>query len=272
MCAPHVMSLVERSLSRRELLGLATGLAALAAVSAKAQGQVSGKAFSNVADLTHVASPSFPMFPGARPMKITEVVTVRKDGYYGNILEVWEHTGTHMDAPAHFVEGGLTAESLPVNRLIAPLAVVNIKDKADRNPDAEVTIDDLLAWERRHGRLPAGAFVAMYSGWESRVGDPKAYVNQDGAGVQHYPGFSPAAAEFLVRERNIVGVGVDTLSLDFGASKDFKSHVTLLGAGKYGLENLANLASVPPSGAMVIVGGPKHKGASGGPTRVMAIW
>ncbi|RDI96212.1 cyclase family protein [Meiothermus sp. QL-1] len=271
MCAPHVMSWVERNLSRREVLGLAAGLAAYAS-SAQAQGQVAGRAFSNVLDLTHVASPNFPMFPGARPMRITELVTVKKDGYYGNLLEIWEHTGTHMDAPAHFVDGAPTAEALPVNRLIAPLAVINIKAKADRNPDAEVTIDDILAWERSFGRLPNGAFVAMYSGWESRVNDPKAYVNQDSAGVQHYPGFSPAAAEFLVRERNIVGVGVDTLSLDFGASRDFKSHVVFLGAGKYGLENLANLGAVRPSGAMIIVGGPKHKGASGGPTRAMAIW
>lgn len=272
MCAPCVMGLVEKSLSRRELLGVAVGMAAVAASSAQAQSQVAGKAFSNVADLTHVVSPSFPMFPGASPMKINEVVTVKKDGYYGNTLEIWEHTGTHMDAPAHFVDGAATADALPVNRLIAPLAVINIKARADRNPDAEVTVDDILAWERSHGRLPNGAFVAMYSGWDSRVNDAKAFVNLDGSNVQHYPGFSPAAAEFLVRQRNIVGVGVDTLSLDFGASKDFKSHVTLLGAGKYGLENLANLASVRPSGAMIIVGGPKHKGASGGPSRVMAIW
>ncbi len=272
MCAPCVMGLVEKSLSRRDFFGVAAGLAVAAAASAQAQSQVAGRAFSNVADLTHVVSPSFPMFPGASPMKISEVVTVKKDGYYGNTLEIWEHTGTHMDAPAHFVDGAATAETLPVNRLIAPLAVINIKAKADRNPDAEVTVDDILAWERSHGRLPSGAFVAMFSGWDSRVGDAKAYVNLDSSNVQHYPGFSPAAAEFLVRERNIVGVGVDTLSLDFGASKDFKSHVTLLGAGKYGLENLASLSTVRPSGAMIIVGGPKHKGASGGPTRALAIW
>ncbi len=272
MCAPCVTDLVHKQLSRRELLGMALGAAAVAATSAQAQSRVTGKAFSNVADLTHVVSPSFPMFPGATPMKIKEAVTVKKDGYYGNNLELWEHTGTHMDAPAHFADGAPTAEQIPVNRLVAPLAVINIKAKADRNPDAEVTIDDITAWERANGRLPAGAFVALYSGWDARVGDAKAFVNLDASNVQHYPGFNPAAAEFLVKERDIVGVGVDTLSLDFGASKDFKSHVVLLGAGKYGLENLANLAAVPPSGAMMIVGGPKHKGASGGPTRAMAIW
>jgi len=266
------MEQVRQALSRRDFLSMAAGAVAVAATSARAQTQVQGRSFSNVADLTHVYGPDFPMFPGATPPKITVAVTIKENGYYGNNLQLWEHTGTHMDAPAHFGEGAPTADLLPVNRLIAPLAVINIQAKAERNADAEVTPDDILAWERQHGPLPAGAFVAMYSGWESRVGDPKRFINLDASGVQHYPGFSPAAAEFLVRERNIVGIGVDTLSLDFGASKDFKTHLTVLPAGKYGLENLANLGSVPPSRATIIVGGPKHKGASGGPARVMAIW
>lgn len=272
MCAPHVMGLVEQALSRRELFRMALGAAAVATAVGKAQAQVQGKAFSNVADLTHVVSPDFPVFPGAAQMKMDLLVTVKNNGFYKNTLTLDEHTGTHMDAPAHFVEGAPTAETLPASRLIAPLVVLNIKAKADANPDAEVTPDDILAWERANGRIPAGAFVAMYSGWDAKVGNPKAFVNLDSANVQHYPGFNPAAAELLVKERDIVGIGVDTLSLDFGASKDFKTHVTVLGAGKYGLENLAGLAGVPPSGAMVVVGGPKHKNASGGPARVLALW
>lgn len=271
MCAPQVMDQVKQALSRRDFLGMAAGIAAVAA-SARAQTQVQGRSFGNVADLTHVYGPDFPMFPGAASPKITVAVTIKENGYYGNNLQIWEHTGTHMDAPAHFGEGAPTADLLPINRLIAPLAVINIQAKAEQNEDAEVTIDDIRAWERQNGRLRAGSFVAMYSGWESRVGDPKRYINLDASNVQHYPGFSPAAAEFLVQEREIVGIGVDTLSLDFGASKDFKTHLTVLPAGKYGLENLANLSNVPPRGATVIVGGPKHKGASGGPSRVMAIW
>ncbi|MDX2008434.1 MAG: cyclase family protein [Meiothermus sp.] len=272
MCAPCVMGLVEKCLTRRDFLGMAAGAAVVAATSAQAQTRVQGRYFSNVADLTHVVSPEFPMFPGATPMKIQVAVNVKDNGYYGNNLTIWEHTGTHVDAPAHFVDGAATAEKIAVNQLVAPMAVINIKEKADRNPDAEVTVDDIRAWERANGRLPNGAFVAMYSGWDARVNDAKAYVNLDGGGVQHYPGFAPAAAEFLVKERSIVGIGVDTLSQDFGASKDFKTHVTILGAGKYGVENMAGLGGVPPRNTMVIVGGPKHKGASGGPARVLAIW
>jgi kynurenine formamidase len=269
MCAPLVMETVARSLSRRSFL--ASSLAALAGA-ALAQAGVSGKAFSRAVDLTHELSPEIPLFPGAEPMRITTLVTVRQNGYYGNRLDLWEHSGTHMDAPAHFVEGAPTAEKLPLSALIAPLAVIHIHEKAAKDPDAQVTVDDILAYERQYGRLPKGAFVAMHSGWESRWRDPKAFLNQDASGTLHFPGFSPEAAAFLVQEREIVGIGVDTLSLDFGPSKDFKTHVTVLGAGKYGLENLANLAQVPPSGALLFVGGPKHKGASGGPVRAVAVW
>jgi len=269
MCAPHVMEAVALSISRRALL--ASGLTALAGA-ALAQAAVPGKAFSRAVDLTHELSPEIPLFPGAEPMRITTLVTVRQNGYYGNRLDLWEHSGTHMDAPAHFVEGAPTAEKLPVSALIAPLAVIHIHEKAAKDPDAQVTVDDILAYERQYGRLPKGALVAMHSGWESRWRDPKAFLNQDASGTLHFPGFSPEAAAFLVQEREIVGIGVDTLSLDFGPSKDFKTHVTVLGAGKYGLENLANLAQVPPSGALIFVGGPKHKNASGGPVRAVAVW
>ena len=112
----------------------------------------------------------------------------------------------------------------------------------------------------------------MYSGWESRLSDPDTYINLDPEGVQHYPGFDPDAAAFLVEERNIVGIGVDTLSQDPGNSVDFGTHLTILGAAKYAVENVANLSQLPPIGANVIVGGPKHENASGGPTRIYGVY
>ncbi len=111
----------------------------------------------------------------------------------------------------------------------------------------------------------------MYSGWETRLSDPETFVNLDSLGTPHFPGFDPEAAELLVNERDVVGVGVDTLSLDAGVSKDFGTHLTVLPAGKYGLENLANLGEVSPAGTTLIVGGPKHEGATGGPSRVFAV-
>lgn len=291
MCSPEVMAKVHQEFSRRRLLSSmsAAGAAvALGTLGAASRGSRSARAqegspeatpvqpllpggFTRVVDLTHVASPDFPMFPGAQPMKIDVLVTVQQNGFYKNQLTLDEHTGTHMDAPAHFVADGMTAELLPPERLIAPLCVVHIHERAASDPDTQVMVDDILAWESQYGPLPAGAFVAMHSGWEARVGDPAQYVNLDANNVQHYPGWHPDAAAFLVNERDIVGIGVDTLSLDFGASADFKTHLTVLPAGKYGIENLANLATVPPAGATIIIGGPKHRTASGGPVRALAL-
>jgi kynurenine formamidase len=113
--------------------------------------------------------------------------------------------------------------------------------------------------------------VALNSGWDAKVNDPAAYLNVDAEGLPHFPGWHPEAAAFLVEERDIVGVGVDTVSLDFGASTDFGTHVTVLTSGRYGVENLASLGNVPAVGATIVVGGPKHLGASGGPTRALAL-
>jgi kynurenine formamidase len=229
-------------------------------------------AVNSIVDLTHVWSPTFPVFAGAEYLSEDIVYTVAEDGYYVKRLHFEEHTGTHLDAPAHFIEGGATADVLPIENFFAPIVVVDISAKASQDADAAVTVDDLMAWEAEYGPLPERAFVAMYSGWESRIAEPDTYVNLDGEGVQHYPGFDPEAAAFLVEERDIVGIGVDTLSQDPGISEDFGTHVTILGAGKYAVENVANLAMIPPVGATVIVGGPKHEAASGGPTRLFAAF
>lgn len=291
MCSPDIMAKVRASISRRQVLGAMGGAVALGlggrpsrAAAQEATPVVPAPSplpgpqaitfagFTNVQDLTHVVSPSFPMFPGAQQMQINVLVTIAANGFYKNELILDEHTGTHMDAPAHFIEGAASAEQLPANRLIAPLAVVHIHERAAGDPDAQVTPDDILAWEAQNGPLPPGALVAMHSGWEARVGDPTQFLNVDASGVPHFPGFHPDAAALLVNERDIVGIGVDTVSLDFGATTDFASHITALGAGKYGLENLANLALVPPAGAFIVVGGPKHLNASGGPTRALALF
>jgi kynurenine formamidase len=229
------------------------------------------KGFRDVHDLTHVFSPHTPVFPAFKPIQIRAKFSIAKDGFFANEVTFDEHTGTHLDAPVHFVANAVTADKLPADRFFAPLAVVSIADRASRNADALLSVDDVLAWEKRHGRLPAGAFVAMYSGWDSRVGSVERFLNKDAKGTMHAPGFSEEAARFLVKERDIVGAGVDTLSLDAASASKFVAHLALLGAGKYGVELLANLSAVPPAGATIIVGGPKHEGATGGPARVYAV-
>lgn len=278
MCAPSVLATLSKRLSRRELFRLAAGAAAVATASALspraafAQGAGRTLSLTNLADLTHPLSPAFPMWPGNDPMRIDTLVTVENDGYYANRWEVHEHTGTHMDAPAHFVSGAATADRLTLAQLFAPIAVVDISAKAAADPDAMVTVADLEAWEQAYGPLPEGAMVMMYSGWEARAHDPTAFLNLDDDGVMHFPGFSPEAAEFLLQAREITGIGVDTLSLDYGPSQGFEVHLSVLGAGKYGLENVANLATIPPVGAHLIVGSLKVANASGGPVRLLAAW
>lgn len=228
--------------------------------------------FSNIIDLSHVYGPDFPMYPGSDQMQLDVIVTIEEDGFFKYRLTMDEHTGTHLDAPAHFDPDGDTADLLPVEKFFAPLAVIDITGRAAQDPDAAVSRDDVLAWEAVNGPLPSGAFVAMNSGWGARVTNPAGFINIDADGVQHYPGFDADAATFLIEEREIVGIGVDTLSQDPGNSTDFATHVAILGAGKYGVESIANLDNVPASGATVIVGGPKHLGASGGPCRVFAVY
>ncbi|HWV34750.1 MAG TPA: cyclase family protein, partial [Thermomicrobiales bacterium] len=215
--------------------------------------------------------PDIPIWPGNEPFQAEPVKTFADNGFYAQQVSFWEHTGTHLDSPAHFDEGNITAELIPAVNLYAPLVVVDISARAADDPDAALTVDALLAYESEYGEIPAGAFVAMDSGWSVRWDDPETFVNLDADGVQHYPGFHPDAAEFLVTQRDIVGIGVDTLSQDPGNSTDFGTHITILGAGKYGVEGLAQLDLAQRAGAMIFVGGPKHEHASGGPARVIAL-
>jgi kynurenine formamidase len=278
MCAPSVIEAVRRDLSRRGFLAAVGGtIAATVARPASPFAEQARKplrlpkGFRTVYDLTHTFTPRLPVFPAFKPVQIREKFTIAKDGFFANEITFDEHSGTHMDGPAHFVADATTADRIAVDRLFAPLAVVSIASKAAKDADATVTVDDLRAWEKRYGRLPRGAFVSMHAGWDARIADPARFLNRDAAGTMHAPGFSEEAAIFLAHERDVVGAGVDTLSLDIGAAQKFVAHAALLGAGKYAIELMANLVSVPPSGAMLIVGAPKHEGASGGPVRVFAV-
>lgn len=294
MCSPEVLAKVQQEISRRRMLGIA-GVAVGGALmttlnNTAAQDATPGASpeavpsvpetpaflpsgFTTIVDLTYVATPDFPLYPGTPPFTIEEYANVPEDGYKSNNLTYNEHTATHMDAPAHFIADGLTAELIPVQKLIAPIVVIDISARAATDPDATVSVDDITAWETANGPLPEGAFVAMYSGWGAQLAiSPEAYLNIDADGVQHYPGFSAEASAFLVSERAITGAGVDTLSLDPGNSVPFDSHVNFLGAGKYGVENLTNLETLPTTGAYIFVGGPKTLGASGGMARAIAVF
>jgi kynurenine formamidase len=274
MCAPCVVDAVRRDLSRRAFIGtaLAAGAAGgVASLEAQQKPVRLPKGFRDVVDLTHPFSPSLPVYPGYNPVRVRPRFSLARDGFSANEVTFDEHTGTHVDAPSHFVAGATSADRLPADRLIAPLVVISIAPRAAGDADTLVAVDDLLQWEKRYGRIPAGAFVAMHSGWDARIGSADRFLNRDAKGTLHAPGFGEPAARFLLTERDICGVGVDTLSLDAGAAQTFVAHLAILGAGRYGVEMMANLANIPASGATVIVGAPRHEGATGGPARVLAL-
>jgi kynurenine formamidase len=226
-------------------------------------------------DLTHVFRAGFPIYgtpPKFQSPSRRTVVNVVPDGFYGQEWTFWEHSGTHLDAPGHFVADGRRSPQITPRELIVPIVVIDISSRAASNPDTVVTPDDLRAFERRHGRIPKRALVAMYSGWDSRVGDPATFRNPDASGVLHFPGWGKPAVDWLLGRRRITALGVDTLSLDHGPSTSFDAHVTLLGADKYGVEALANLGRIPPRGATAYVGLVPWEEGSGGPCRVIANW
>lgn len=282
MCSPRIISDVYerighggRRVIRSQMFGVLGGAAigaALAPAFASKVGASPGDARS-IVDLTHVLTPQFPLWPGSSPFEMHPVSTITTgNAFYLNELRMEEHTGTHVDAPAHAAEHGITVEQIPASDLIAPIAVVDISARAATDNDALLTRADILDWENQHGRLPARCIVAMNSGWDARAATPDAFTNQDALGIQHTPGFDPDAVDFLVHERDIVAIGSDTLSIDAGRSSTYGAHLGALGAGKYGIEVLANLSRIPASGATVMVGAPTHAGGSGGPARVLALF
>jgi kynurenine formamidase len=194
--------------------------------------------------------------------------------YEANNFCTAEHGGTHMDSPVHFARGRATTDQVPVTAGIGPLVKIDVRSRAAEDVDYRLTPDDLHAWERAHGRIPAGAIVVMDSGWAARWPDAKRYLGTDVPGDTanlHFPGFSKEAAEFLVRERTINAIGVDTPSIDHGPSRDFIVHQIINGANKPAFENLANLDRVPASGATLIALPMKIEGGSGGPLRAVAV-
>jgi kynurenine formamidase len=274
------------NLNRRRLLGMSallgatlTGVGALGGARPVAAAERLASMGTNslrVLDLSHAIHTGFPVYkPFAAEPNIYQSSFSAQDGFNALTLEIDEHTGTHMDAPWHFIESpdAYRTEQIPPDQLVCPLVVIRIADRAAQDLDAQVSIDDLLQWERRYGRIPHNALVAMDSGWASRVPlGQQAMGNWDDNGIPHFPGFGHPACEWLLANRSVAGIAVDTLSLDCGPNSinNPNAHRYFLGANKYGLEIVANLGAVPDKGALAIVGVIKTRGGTGGPVRLLA--
>ncbi len=194
--------------------------------------------------------------------------------YSANAFSTAEHGGTHLDAPIHFARGGLAADEIPLEGLIGPAAVVDVSGGIDA--DYQVSVEDLEEWEAEHGELPDGGILLLRTGWGDRWGNRTAYLGTGETGPDavpelHFPGLAPEAAQWLVDERGVVAVGIDTPSLDHGQSSDFRTHVILYSENVAGFENVAFLDFLPAAGAYVVALPMKIAGGSGGPLRIVAF-
>jgi kynurenine formamidase len=225
-------------------------------------------------DLTHTFGVSTPHWKGFGEMKVRTLYTIEKDGFH---VEEFCHVGqwgTHVDPPAHFHDGLKTVDQIDPKDMLMPLVMLDVHEKVARNPDYVLSLEDVRAWEARHGRIPAHSFVAMRTDWSKRWPDDASMQNKDGKGVAHYPGWSMAVLKLLYEDRHIAASGHETTDTDPGAATtkdDYSLESYVLGTNHYQIEMLANLDQVPEYGGLVMVTFPKPQNGSGFPARVIAI-
>lgn len=227
-----------------------------------------------IVDLAWPINANSAFWPGDnyRPFELHTIATLEKDGVLSKAFSMPEHLGTHLDAPNHFEQNQPSVDQLAAGQLFSPGVLIDVSAKVAQDSDYRVSVDDLREFEEVHGPIPSGSVVLAHTGWSKFWGTPARYKNQDVMSRLHFPGFSAEAAAWLVDQRQVRGLGLDTLSVDHGLSRDFAVHHVLGKAGRYGLENLAHLDKLPPRDFYLFVAPIKIETGSGGPVRVFAVW
>lgn len=237
-----------------------------------------------IVDLTQPLSDATPVIKLPEPFVNTPGFTLhqlsryddRGPAWYWNAFEAGEHVWTHLDAPVHWVTGrdGEDVARIPLDRLIGPAVVIDKSGETAQNPDFLLTVDHIQAFEKEHGTLPADGWLLYRTGWDARAQDQESFLNADDSGP-HTPGIDPECARYIAEESPLVGIGVETVGTDAGAAHSFEPafpcHSFVLGAGKYGLTQLANLAELPPTGALIVIAPLKIASGSGSPVRAFAL-
>ncbi|XP_060083575.1 isatin hydrolase-like [Ylistrum balloti] len=228
-----------------------------------------------VLDLTHDLSAKTLYWPGNPSYNFTELARGQMDNFWyeSNFIATAEHGGTHVDSPAHFYEGGWRTQQIPMERLTGPGVVIDVKDKARDNPDYRVLLNDITEWESVNGRIPDNAAVIMNSGWGAKYPNKTAVFGTETPSVPstfHFPAWHQDTVTWLINQRHVYMIGVDTPSTDFGQSSTFPTHVVLSKHNVVGLENVANLDTIPVSGTRIFAAVTKIKDGSGGPARIFA--
>ena len=233
-----------------------------------------------ILEMTYPYEESSVYWPTAKPFHLEKLpwgITAGGWWYASNEFSASEHGGTHADAPIHFAEKGRTMDQTSIREWIGPAVKIDVCAQCDKNRDYMLTVEDIEIWEKKFGRVPDGAWVIMYTGVDTKYyPDKKKVLGTEKRGTEaipelSFPGFSPEAAEFLIRSRNITGIALDTPSIDAGKRTDFKVHQIICGANKLALENIASLDKLPASGATLFVIPMLIKDGTGSPARVFAI-
>ena len=255
------------------VIGCVLALALLLFAQQRRTEAVESTGFHGIVDLTHSINGKVPTYGPNENADYKVIVdsTIEKDKYFTRKSSLPKHYGTHIDAPAHFARGLWTVDQIPPERLIAPVVVLDLSAKAKANADYQLSVEDIADWELAHGHIPQAAVVMLMTGWESRWDSTKNFRNADAKGVMHFPGYSLDAARFLTEARGVLGLGIDTLSVDYGPSQDFAVDQYTMAHSVYHLENVASLGRMPATGSMVIVAPTKLEGSSGAPVRIMAL-
>lgn len=230
-------------------------------------------------DLTHPFSKETIYWPTSEPFKLETVAEGRTgQGYFYSAYKFCaaEHGGTHLDAPVHFAEGKASVDQIPVEHLTGQAIKLDVSAKAEADRDYQISVADFTEWEAKHGRIPDGAIVLLETGFSRYWPDKLKYLGtekrgQEGVDELHFPGLAPEAAEWLVQNRKIKAVGLDTASIDYGQSKQFQSHQALLGHEILVFENVADLHQIPVKGAEITALPMKIEGGSGAPLRIVAF-
>lgn len=227
--------------------------------------------FKRVIHLSHVIHPNIPQWPADPPVEFETAAELEADGYYLRRFSMGEHSATHMNTPNCFYPEGVSIEQYSAESLVVPAVVMDVRNSAEANPDYLLATTDVLAWEDQHGLVSAGSVVLLYTGWQFKWENPRAFFNPDAFGRMHFPGFSKDAVQFLLDERQIAGVGIDTHGVDSGQDETFAVNRLVLKQPRIVLENLTNLDQLPSRGVTLVIGVLQLRGGSGSPAAVMAL-
>lgn len=259
------------------LVGLLIGGGAVAVFNSGSDDDSAGTSATNplgvakVVDLSHTIDQKIPLWPGDPKMVFDKVATFETDGYYLRDFSIGEHSATHMNAPNSFIDGKEGIDEYGPADLMRPAVVIDVRKQAAADPDYALTQADLDAWEEQNGKVPEGSVVLLDTGWSKYWRDPKKFFGQDAKGGLHFPGFDGKTTKFLLDERGISGVGIDTHGVDPGQDESYSTNTQVLSEPRIVLENLDRLDQLPATGANIIIAPLKLKDGSGSPATVTGL-